>query len=101
MVCPFVLGYQVSFAKLASGTKSDRDPFADIPDARLFLAQQLYTLASSAPGQVYCALINCMFRLYHILALEQISGKIRSELPADVNAHLQIYLVVLLLPPPW
>ena len=46
------LGYQASFAKLASSNKNEHDPFSDIKDTKAYLVDQLHALASSMPGQV-------------------------------------------------
>ena len=63
-------GYQAIFAKLASSGNVEHDPFSSIPDAKHFLAQQIYTLASQMPGQI------------------------TSLIPAEAAPHLQSYLAV-------
>lgn len=45
-------GYQTAFSKLAFASSKSTDPFPTIPDAKEFLAKQLYKLSVNKPGKL-------------------------------------------------
>jgi len=65
-------GYQSAFSQLVFVGKKERDPVAEVQDARAYLAQSLHRLSVQHPGSV----------------ASQISGKLSPEAQQFVQQYL-------------
>ena len=62
-------GYQVGFSKLSSSGRADHVAFADVADAKQFLAVSIQNLSATMPGQVapvYLIMNNIVHELLNI-----------------------------------
>jgi len=72
--------FQASFNKLGASEPVARDPVASIPDAKLYLSQQLSATSNRHPGkvslraQVFCMKCGIPLHLYCSLIVSKIDG---------------------------